>query len=75
MARFDEYFLEAVALANATRAGTGLPRYRHMAQPWLLALLLDCERAGMRAWLAEGESVIKCPPPLNVLKDTHAHSC
>ena len=36
----DDYFLEAVALANATRAGTGLPRYRHMAQPWLLALLL-----------------------------------
>lgn len=50
----DEYFLEAVALANATRPGTGLPRYRHMTQPWLLALLFDCPRAGMRAWPGSG---------------------
>ena len=26
-------------------------------------------------WLAVGKSVIKCPSPLNVLEDTHAHSC
>jgi hypothetical protein len=57
----DEYFLEAVALANATRAGTGLPRYRHMAQPWLLALLLDCEHAGMRAWPGSGWSTLGAP--------------
>jgi hypothetical protein len=25
--------------------------------------------------LAWGESVIKCPSPLNVLKDTYDHSC
>ena len=25
--------------------------------------------------LARGESVIKCPSPLNMLKDTYDHSC
>ena len=25
--------------------------------------------------IAVGESVIKCPSPLNVLKDTYDHSC
>jgi hypothetical protein len=34
------------------------------------------ERAApRRAAPAVGESVIKCPSPLNVLKDTYAHSC
>ena len=28
-----------------------------------------------RRRIAQGESVIKCPPPLNVLKDAYDHSC
>lgn len=57
----DQFFLDAVALSNATRNGSGLPRYRHMVQPWLLALLFDCERAGMRAWPGSGWSPIDSP--------------
>ena len=41
----DQFFLDAVALSNATRNGSGLPRYRHMVQPWLLALLFDLKLA------------------------------
>ena len=57
----DQFFLDAVALSHATRNGSGLPRYRHMVQPWLLALFFDCERAGMRAWPGSGWSPIDAP--------------
>jgi hypothetical protein len=33
------------------------------------------DRQNSRRSLAAGESVIKCPSPLNVLKDTYDHSC
>jgi hypothetical protein len=29
----------------------------------------------LRRGVAEGESAIKCPPPLNVLEDTYDRSC
>ena len=41
----DEFFLTGVANANATR-GTATP-IRHMVQPWMVSMFLDCEHSGM----------------------------
>jgi len=55
---FDEYFLRAVAYANASRGGA--TPYRHMS------LFFDCEGAGVRSWpgsgwAANGAPVLHCP--------------
>jgi hypothetical protein len=47
------------------------------AEPWqpLLSHTVVVTNTGKRPGaMAEGESVIKCPSPLNVLKDTYDHS-
>jgi hypothetical protein len=42
--------------------------------PWRVGTAISCPTAHF-AHLARGESVIKCPSPLDVLKDTYDHSC
>jgi hypothetical protein len=60
---FDEFLPKAASLANAMR-GSSTP-YKHMTQPFLLALFFDCENAGLRSWPGSGwpenVPVLHCP--------------
>ena len=61
---FDEFFIQAIEYANQSRH-TAMP-YRHMVQPWLVALFLDCENAGLLSWpgsgwVVEDTPLLHCP--------------
>jgi hypothetical protein len=45
---FDELIPRAIARADAER-GSATP-WTYMTQPWIVALYLDCENAGLNAW-------------------------
>ena len=61
---FDSFFLTGVALSNQSR-GTDTP-YKHLVQPWLASLFLDCENSGLLSWPGSGwrdadVPVLHCP--------------
>ena len=58
----DVFLLRGAALANASR-GSATP-YRHMVQPWIVSVLLDCERAGLYAWPGSGWASAPTPTPV-----------
>ena len=46
---FNTYFPLAATMADAARAAGG-DRYIYMAQPWVIALFLDCAASGVNDW-------------------------
>eukprot|EP01050_Picozoa_sp_SAG11_P028825 SAG11_NODE_7867_length_1086_cov_1.507599_1_plen_243_part_00 len=55
------YFPRAAAMADAARA-QGSDRYIYMAQPWVVALFLDCPGSGVNDWRGQHrELLLTCP--------------
>ena len=46
---FNVYFPRAASMSDAARKSGGDP-YVYMAQPWVVALFLDCEASGVNDW-------------------------
>ena len=59
---FNVYFPRAAAIADKARA-TGGDRYIYMAQPWVVALFLDCAHSGVNDWRPGHTSdlLLTCP--------------
>ena len=58
---FNVYFPRAAQMADAARH-TG-DRYTYMTHPWIVALFLDCQKAGIRDWRSPGhhKQLLTCP--------------
>ena len=59
---FNVYFPRAAAMADAARAKGG-DRYIYMAQPWVIALFLDCAGSGVNDWRPghTSDALLTCP--------------
>ena len=59
---FNVYFPRAAAMADAARAAGG-DRYIYMAQPWVIALFLDCASSGVNDWRPghTADRLLSCP--------------
>ena len=59
---FNVFFPRAAAMADAARAA-GADRYIYMAQPWVVALFLDCAKSGVNDWRPghTDELLLSCP--------------
>ena len=59
---FNVFFPRAAAMADAARAAGG-DRYIYMAQPWIVALFLDCAKSGVNDWRVGHTSdlLLSCP--------------
>ena len=59
---FNVFFPRAAAMADAARAAGG-DRYIYMAQPWVIALFLDCAKSGVNDWRPghTDELLLSCP--------------
>ena len=60
----DDFMLQGVANANNRSGGAGAP-YRNMVQPWIVSVLLDCERAGLLSWPGSGWAADRRAPLLH----------
>jgi hypothetical protein len=59
---FNVYFPRAASISDAARA-KGTDRYIYMAQPWVVALFLDCARSGVNDWRPghTSDHLLTCP--------------
>ena len=58
---FNVYFPRAASMSDAARKSGGDP-YVYMAQPWVVALFLDCEASGVNDWRpSHHEPLLACP--------------